>query len=94
MREELKDNALLQVKGTLLLEALAKNEGLSVEDSEIYEKIQEMAERANQDSDKVEKFYLQNTYARESLIKQLKEEKAIQFLIERAVITEDSQENQ
>ena len=93
IREELKDNALLQVKGTLLLEALAKKEGISVEDSEIYEKIQEMAERANQDSDKVEKFYLQNTYARESLIKQLKEEKAIQFLIERAVITEDSQEN-
>jgi len=93
IREELKDNALLQVKGTLLLEALAKKEGLSVEDSEIYEKIQEIAERANKDSDKVEKFYLQNTYARESLIKQLKEEKAIQFLMERAVITEDSQEN-
>jgi trigger factor len=92
MREELKDNALLQVKGKLLLEALAKKEALSVEDSEIYEKIQEIAERANKDSDKVEKFYLQNSYAKESLVKQLMEEKAIQFLIERAVITEETQE--
>jgi trigger factor len=93
LREELKDNALLQVKGTLLLEALAKKEEISVEDSEIYEKIQEIAEKANKDSDKVEKFYLQNTYARESLVKQLKEEKAIQFLMERAIISEETQEN-
>lgn len=91
LREELKDNALLQVKGTLLLEAVAKKEGIKVEDNEIYEKIQQIAERANKAPEKVENFYLQNTYAREAVIKQLKEEKTIQFLLERATITEDVQ---
>jgi trigger factor len=93
LREELKDNALLQVKGTLLLEAVAKKEGINVEENEINEKIQGIAERANKSPEKVENFYLRNTYAREALIKQLKEEKTIRFLLDRAIIKEESQGN-
>jgi trigger factor len=91
LRDELKDNAILQVKGTLLLEAVAQKEGIKIEDNEIYEKIQQIAERTNKAPEKIENFYLQNKYAREALIKQLKEEKTVQFLLERAIITEDVQ---
>jgi hypothetical protein len=39
----------------------------------------------------VEKFYLKNPYAKEALIKQLREEKTLKFLEENAIITEESQ---
>ncbi|MEI8355427.1 MAG: trigger factor [Deltaproteobacteria bacterium] len=92
LREELKDNARMQVKGSLLLEAIAKKEAIIAEDNEIYEKIQVVAEQTNKDSDHVEQFYLHNPNAKASLVKQILEEKAIQFLLEHAVITEVSKD--
>ncbi len=91
IRGEYKDTAVLQVKGTLLLEEIAKIEGIVIGESDIQEKIAEIAEKANKDSDTVEKFYLKNPYAKEALIKQLREEKTLKFLEENAIITEESQ---
>jgi trigger factor len=88
IREDYRDTAVIQVKGTLLLEALAKKEGIVVEDHEIQEKIAEIAEKANKDSDIVEKFYEKNSYAKEALMKQIREEKTIKFLEDHAKITE------
>lgn len=91
IREEYKDTAVLQVKGTLLLEEIAKKEGIVIGESDIQDKIAEIAEKANKDSEMVEKFYLKNPYAKEALIKQLREEKTLSFLEEHAIITEESQ---
>jgi trigger factor len=91
IREESKNTAVLQVKGTLLLERVAKQEGIEIGQSEIQEKFAEIAEKAKKDSDMVEKFYLKNPYAKEALIKQLREEKTLRFLEEHAIITEESQ---
>jgi trigger factor len=88
IREDYRETATMQVKGTLLLEELAKKEGIAVEDQEIQDKIAEIAEKANKDSDIVEKFYEKNSYAKESLIKQIREEKTIKFLEDHAKITE------
>ncbi len=88
IREEYKDTAVLQVKGTLLLEAVAKIEKIEIGESEIQEKFAEIADKANKDSDMVEKFYLKNPYAKEALIKQLREEKTLRFLEEHAIIAE------
>ncbi len=88
IREDYRETAIMQVKGTLLLEELAKKEGIAVEEKEITDKIAEIAERANKDSDMVEKFYERNSYAKESLLKQIREEKTIKFLEDHAKITE------
>ena len=77
-----------QVKGALLLDMLAENEGIKVEESEVDEKIRESAEQRNQDYDALKKFYEQNTGARENLKDQLKENKVFAFLKEKAVIKE------
>ncbi len=92
IREDYKDTAKLQVKGTLLLEAVAKKEGIEIGEGEIQEKIAEIAEKANKDSDIAERFYQQNAYAKEALIKQLREEKTIKFLEDRAIITEEAKD--
>jgi trigger factor len=90
IREDYRETAVLQVKGTLLLEAVAKKEGIEIEESEILDKITEIAEKSGKDSEIVERFYQKNPYAKEALIKQLKEEKTIKFLVERATITESA----
>lgn len=91
IREEYRNTAALQVKGTLLLEAVAKKESIEIGESEMQEKFAEIAESTNKDSDTIEKFYMKNPYAKEALIKQLKEEKTLRFLEEHAIITEGSQ---
>jgi trigger factor len=76
-----------QVKGSLLLEALARQEAITVEESEIDEKIEQIAAQNNQDPEKVKNFYQQNSNARENLTAQLKEDKTVDFLLQKANIT-------
>jgi trigger factor len=83
-----RETAESQVKGALLLDMLAENEGIKVEESEVDEKIRETAEQRNQDYDALKKFYEQNTGARENLKDQLKENKVFAFLKDKAVIKE------
>lgn len=92
IREDYRNTAVLQVKGTLLLEAIAKKENIEISEEEIQEKIAEIAEKANKDSSVVEGFYLKNHYAKEALLKQIREERTIKFLEERARITEESKD--
>ncbi len=88
IKEDYRETAVMQVKGTLLLEALAKKEGIVIEDQDVQDKIADIADKANKDSDIVAKFYEKNSYAKEALIKQLREEKTIKFLVDHAKITE------
>ncbi len=90
IRSEYKNTALLQVKGTLLLEEVAKKEGIEIGENELQGKFVEIAEKANKDTDTVEKYYLKNLYAKEALLKQLREEKTLRFLEDHAIITEES----
>ncbi len=91
IRDQYLKTAELQVKGTLLLEEVAKKEGIEVGENEIQEKFTELAEKSNKDSAMVEKFYLKNPYAKEALIKQLREEKTLRFLEEHAIIVDESE---
>lgn len=83
-----RDTAEIQVKGALLLDALADQEGITVEESELEAKIREIAEQRNQQFEALKQFYEQNENARENLRDQLKESKVFAFLLERAQITE------
>ena len=83
-----RDTAETQVKGALLLDTLASQEGITVEESELDAKIKEIAEQRNQQFETLKQFYEQNENARESLKDQLKEQKVFAFLLERAKVTE------
>jgi trigger factor len=91
-RIKFRDVAEGQVKGSLLLEGLAKQEGMDVTDEDLDARFAQIAEQSGQNPDGVKKYYLQNEHARENITAQIREDKAIDFLLKRATITEVSRE--
>lgn len=86
-RLRFKETAETQVKGGLLLDALAGKEGIAVEDGDIDERLKEIAAQHNQSVDALQQFYAQNENAKGSLRAQLMEDKVIKFLIAKAQVT-------
>lgn len=82
-----RDMAAQQVKGELLLDAIAKQEELAVADGEVEDKIKSIAEEANTPLDNVQK-YFDNAQAREGLKAQLLHDKVIEHLLANAEIVE------
>lgn len=87
VREESRDAAAYQVRTHLLLEAVAKKEGLAVTDEEVDARIQRMAE-ANRQTVETLKRALQRSRQIERLRGDLLSDKALQLLIDRAQIEE------
>lgn len=81
------DMATQQVKGELLLDAIAKQEQIVVEDTEIEKKIADFAEQSNTPLAQVKKFF-ENDQALQGLKGQLLQEKVSAFLLDKAVVTE------
>lgn len=81
-----------QVKGSLLLEAVAKKEGISVEEADIEKKLLEIAGGSEEEFGRVKNFYEQNRSARENLVAHLAEEKVMEFLLGSAVVSEKAKE--
>ena len=77
-----------QVKGSLLLDAVADLEKLEVTDADIAQQVGEIAAGTKQDPATVANLYRTNERAKDNLIAQLREDKAIKFLLERAKVTE------
>jgi trigger factor len=77
-----------QVKGSLLLEELARQENFTVSESDLEDKFKSLAGDNDKSLDAVKKYYLQNAKAKENLMAQIREDKAIDFLINRAKIAE------
>lgn len=82
--------AKTQVQGSLLLEALASQEKIDVAENEIEARIQKIAGDDPESLESARNYYLQNERARENLKAQLREEKAINFLLSKAKIIEVS----
>ena len=77
-----------QVKGSLLLDAVADKEKLEVTDADIAQQVGEIAAGTKQDPATVANLYRTNERAKENLVAQLREDKAVQFLLEHAKVTE------
>ncbi|OEU62786.1 MAG: trigger factor [Desulfuromonadales bacterium C00003094] len=75
--------AVKQVKGNLILEAIALQESVQIEESEIEEKLDEIAEKHNASKEMVMNFYADES-KRRGLVAQLAEEKVIYFLTGKA----------
>jgi len=81
------DMATQQVKGELILDAIAQQEQLVIDDAEIEKKFADFAEQSNTPLDQVKKFF-ENDQALRGLKGQLLQEKVSTFLLDSAVITE------
>ncbi|MBM7118166.1 trigger factor [Archangium primigenium] len=79
LREDLREEALQEVRGALLFEAIAVKENISSSDEDIEKKIAELAEEAKQPVDMVRKFF-KDAEQRQGLSLRLREEKTIEFL--------------
>ena len=87
-----RETAVKQVQGSLILEAVAKQENLKVEDSEIDGKLEEVAAMANAPLDAVKKHYAGDD-ARRGLIMQIAEEKVVRFLLDNSTVEEVDKAN-
>lgn len=87
--ERYRATAADQVRGTLLLEAIGRQEGIAAEAGEVDGRLEEIARMANAPLDMVKKHYA-GEEAREGLMNQIAEEKVVRFLIEKARIEEVS----
>jgi trigger factor len=85
LRRELMERARRQVHGMLVLEALARQEGLSVEESEVGERIASIAGAAGERAAQVQAWYRQEEN-REGLRAHLLREKALALVVDRAKI--------
>ncbi|OEU70798.1 MAG: hypothetical protein BA874_04725 [Desulfuromonadales bacterium C00003068] len=84
-REIYREMAVKQVKGSIVLEAIALQESILVEESEIEEKLEEIAEKHNASKEMVMNFYADDS-KRRGLVAQLAEEKVVHFLTGKANI--------
>ncbi len=86
-----RETAVKQVQGSLLLEAIARQEEIRVEGSEIDGKLQQIAEMSNAPIDEVKKYYA-GADARKGLTAQILEEKTIEFLFGKSTVEEVEKE--
>ena len=87
--ERYRGTAVDQVKGTLLLEAIGRQEAIAAEESEVDSRLEEIATMANAPLDMVKKYYA-GEEARSGLMNQIAEEKVVSFLIDKAKVEEVS----
>ncbi|RKH05205.1 trigger factor [Corallococcus sp. CA053C] len=83
LREEMREKAVLEVKGTLLFEAIAQQQNIQASEEDVDKRIEDLAIEANQPVAQVKK-YFKGPDERLGLSLRLREEKTIEFLKGRA----------
>jgi trigger factor len=79
LRDEMRERAVQEVKGTLLFEAIAEKEGIQADEADIEKKIEELATESGQPVANIRK-YFKSPDDRLGLSLRLREEKTIEFL--------------
>jgi trigger factor len=87
-REKFRDSATDKVRGGLLLMALIEKEDFTVSEEEIQKRYEELAAGNEAMLERIKEHYSTSRSAHHSLIAELKEDKAVRFLLDNAVITE------
>jgi len=86
LREERREEAEQRTKANLVLDAIAKKEGFTIEDSELDDKIKELADSYNDDPERI-RGVLQSQGRIPVMIEELRIRKAIDMLVSEAKIT-------
>lgn len=86
--ERFRDAAADKVRGGLLLLALVEKENISVEDGDLEKRYETLAAGNPDMLDRIREYYASNRQAQNTLASEIKEDKAIELLLSKAVITE------
>ena len=86
MRDELRQRALLEVKGYLLLEAIAEKEKIEATEDDLGKHFEKMAGELKQPADKIRQAFRRND-SLDSLRARLRQDKALAFLLSKANFT-------
>ena len=87
-RARFRDDAVDKVKGGLLLMALVEKENISVSDEDLASHYEKIAAGNPEMLERIKTYYSSNQNAKNSIISEIKEDKAISYLIDHAVVTE------
>ncbi len=87
-RERFRASAEEKVKGGLLLTALVEKENITVSDEDLAQRYEKIADGNNDMLGQIKEYYSSNRKAQSALAAEIKEAKAIRFLVDNAVITE------
>ncbi|MEI6207952.1 MAG: trigger factor [Desulfuromonadales bacterium] len=82
------DDAADKVRGGLLLMALLEKENIVVSEEDLSARYEKIAAGNQEMLDRIRNYYSSNRKAKNSITAEIKEDKAISFLIDRAVVTE------
>jgi trigger factor len=83
-----RDDAADKVRGGLLLMALVEKENIVVSEDDLSARYEKIAAGNTEMLGRIKEYYSSNRNAKSSITAEIKEDKAINFLIERAVVTE------
>ncbi len=92
LKEEYREEAVKRVKSNLVLDAIIKAEGIDVEESEIEEKIQEIAQTYNDDPERVKDVFKQQGRWN-MMFEEMRMRKVIDMLVENAQVIEKPPES-
>ena len=87
-RARFRDDAIDKVKGGLLLMALVEKENISVSDEDLAAHYEKIAAGNPEMLDRIKSYYSTNKEAKNSVISEVKESKAIAILVDNALVTE------
>nr|C6E2T1.1 RecName: Full=Trigger factor; Short=TF; AltName: Full=PPIase [Geobacter sp. M21] len=87
-KAQFREAAREQVKGSLLLDAVAEKEKIEPTEEELEAQLSVIAEQTRQDLEKVAQLYKTNERAKDNLMAQMREDKAVKFILDRAKVTE------
>jgi len=87
-RARFRDDAIDKVRGGLLLMALVEKENITVSDEDLTAQYEKIAAGNPEMLDRIKEYYTSNQNAKSSIISEIKEDKAISYLIDHAVVTE------
>ena len=87
-RARFRDDAIDKVRGGLLLMALVEKENITVSDEDLAAQYAKIAAGNPEMLDRIKEYYTSNQNAKSSIISEIKEDKAISYLIDNAVVTE------
>jgi trigger factor len=83
-----RDDAADKVRGGLLLMALVEKENIVVTEEDLSARYEKISAGNPEMLDRIKNYYLSNRNAKSSITAEIKEDKAISFLIDKAVVTE------
>jgi len=87
-RLRFRDDAEDKVKGGLLLMALVEKENITADDADFEQRYEQIAGDNPDMLERVKDYYTSNKSARNAIVSEIKESKAIRFLLDNGVVTE------